>query len=253
MIAATIRTLALAAALAPAAAVAQGTSPCAPDEIGITACKSGRTEYRVIRGTLSPGKHYALAWSTEGKSAKDFELLNGNARYAGDDGVPTFVIRLADGKPLAKLATRHRGDAQSYNHLTLHATWSPDESWLIASSESKWHTDSANVVHIGKDGVSAPLNPLPVCLDAERRGLKTAGKRVDFKKFEQSMQFKLVGNDGAAAAVCLMQIPKQDEDYTFLAQIKLSTSGKGVTAKLGSVKRCPELEGDCALPDIPVE
>ena len=143
---------------------------------------------------------------------------------------PIFVIRLADGKPLAKLATMHRGDAQSYNHLTLHAAWSPDESWLIASSELKWHTDSASVLHIGQDSVSALFNPLPVCLDAERRGLKAAGKRVDFGKFEHSMYFKSVGNDGAVTAVCLMQIPKQDKDYTFLAQIKLSVSGKGVTA-----------------------
>ena len=138
---------------------------------------------------MSPGRHYALAWSTEGKSRTDFKLLNGNARYGGDEN-PTFVIRLADGKPLAKLATMHRGDAQSYNHLTLHAAWSPDESWLIASSESKWHTDSASVLHIGQDSVSTLFNPLPVCLDAERRGLKAAGKRVDFGKFEHSMYFK---------------------------------------------------------------
>jgi hypothetical protein len=252
VIAAAARTLTFVATLVPAAAAAQGTSPCAPDEIGITVCKGDRTEYRVIRGTLSPSKHYALAWSTEGKSRKDFELLNGNARYAGDN-VFTFVIRLADGKPIAKLSTMHRGDAQRYNHATLDATWSPDESWLIASSQSKWQTDNASLVHISKDGVSAPLNLLPLCLDAERSGLRAAGRRVDFGKFEQAMYLKSVANDGSAAAVCLMQIPKQDKDYTFLARIKVSVSAKGVTAKLGSVKRCPELAGDCALPDIPVE
>jgi hypothetical protein len=250
MIAAAVRTLMLAAWLIPAAVAAQ--SACAPDEIGITACKGDRTEYRVIRGTLSPGKHYALAWSTEGKPRKDFELLNGNARYGGDE-IPTFIIRLADGKALAKLPTMHRGDAQRYNHLTLYTTWAPDESWLIASSESKWHTDNASLVRIGPDGASSPLDLLPVCLDAERRGLKAAGKRVDFKKFEHSMYFKAVGDDGMVEAICLMQIPKQDEDYTFLAQIKLSASAKAVIAKLGSVKPCPELQGDCALPDIPVE
>jgi hypothetical protein len=250
MIAAALRTLALAAALVPAAA--QAASPCAPDEIGITACKGDRTEYRVIRGTMSPGKHYGLAWSTDGKNRTEFTLQNGNARYGGDE-IPTFLIRLTDGKILAKLATMHRGDAQSYNHLTLHAAWSPDESWLIASSESKWHTDSASVVHIGKDSVSALFNPLPVCLDAERRGLKTAGKRVDFGKFEHSMYFKPVGNDGSVEAVCLMQVPKQDEDYTFQARLKLSNAGKTISAKLGTVKRCPELQGDCAVSDNPVE
>jgi hypothetical protein len=50
-----------------------------------------------------------------------------------------------------------------------------------------------------------------------------------------------------------MQIIKQDDSYQFLVKMKLDASGKAITAKLGAIKRCRELEGDCALPEIPSE
>ena len=244
--------LALAAATASSA---QQAPPCAPDEIGTTACKTDKTEYRVIRGTFSPGKTYGIAWDTDGRTRYDYQMINGNGpygRYAGDD-TATFLVRLTDSQMLRKLGAMHRGDAQRYNHQTLEANWSPDETWLIETSQSKWSTDSAGVYRLGPDVASTSFDLMPVCLDAERRGLKSAGRRVDFQKFEHSIHVKLVANDGSVTAVCMMQVPKQDQDFEFLVKIKLTATPKGITAKLGSVKRCPELKDDCALPEVPVE
>lgn len=235
------------------AALAQQASPCHPDDIGITVCPSGKVELRVIRGTLSPKQRYGIAWNTEeGRTGHDYQLFSGGAktRYAGGDS-DTFLVRLIDGKSLVKLKGAHPGDKARYNHQTQRAIWSSDETWLIAVNESKWATDHADAYRIGRDSVSDPLDLRSLCEAAERRSFKSAGRKVQIDKFQQWIDVKSVDNDGTIAAVCYMQIMKQDDAYQFFVRMKLQASGKAVAAKLGAVKRCRQLEGACALTEPP--
>ncbi len=228
-------------------------APCQPDEDKITICASGNSEYRVIRGTISPDKRYGIAWNTgTGKTGKDYELIKSGpyGRFAGDDPTETFLLRLSDGAMLKKLGGRHLGDAQRYNHTAQRAIWSPDSAWVVAINDGKWETATAETYRVAASGVSGPLDLRPLCLEAERRGLKAAGRKINIKRFAQSVAVESIGDNGNIAAVCWMQIVKEDDAFQFSVKMKLDASGKAITAKLGTIKQCPELEDECALPQI---
>lgn len=244
---------AMLALLTASPALAQPASPCHADDIGVTVCPSGKSELRAINGTPSPRKRYTIAWITkEGETGKDYELFPGPppTRYAGGDS-ETFLVRLTDGASLIKLKGEHPGDRSRYNHQTLRAVWSPDENWFVAINESKWSTDVADAYRIGPNGVSEPLDLRPRCEAAERQAFKAMGRRVQLDRFQQWVDVKSIRNDGTMTALCYMQIMKQDEGYQFLVRMKLQASDKTVSAKLGPIKRCRELEGPCAVTEPP--
>lgn len=245
--------LAIPFALLAAPALAQQEAPCHPDDIGITVCPSGHAELRIIRGTFSPKKRYGIAWDTEeGRTGRDYQLFSGEfkARYAGGDS-DTFLVRLMDGKSLTKLKGAHPGDAQRYNHQIQRAVWSLDETWLIAINESKWETDNADVYRIDANGVSEPFDLKPLCIDAERRYFTSTGRKIQIDKFQQWIDVKSVSDNGAIAAVCSMQIMKQDDAFQFFVTLKLQIATKGPTAKLVSVKRCRDFTGACKPAEVP--
>jgi hypothetical protein len=222
---------------------AQAASPCKPDEIGILVCPYGKSELRAIHGTLSPGKHYAVAWATaDGKTGKDYELFTGanyKARFADED-VPTFLVRLADGKAVTKLNGEHLGDQARYNHRTLRAIWSRSEAWMIAVNDGKWSTDEADAYRVTAGSTSAPLNLLKVCLNAEHRYFKHKTIKGGFDDYAQSMDVKSVDNEGMVAAICTMQVVKQDDAYSFAIRVKLAADAKGVSAGIRSVTLCKD-------------
>lgn len=239
-----------------AAALAQPVSPCKPDDVGTLTSLKGKSELRVIRGTLSPGKRYAIAWATEeGKSGKDYELITHDdykARYAGGDS-ETFLVRLGDAKVLTELKGEHLGDQARYNHRIARAIWSLDEGWMIAVNDEKWDTSHADAYHFGTGGVSAPLDLLKVCLAAEHRYFERTPIKGSFDNYAQSLNVKSVANDGTMAALCQMQVIKEDDAYSFAIHVKLAATGNALTAKIQSVRRCADDDdkGDCASPDIP--
>lgn len=237
------------AMLVASPALAQQASPCHADDIGITVCPSGKAELRLINGTLSPKRHYGVAWVTkDGETGKDYELFPGPPPtcYAGGDS-ETRLVRLTDGVSLAKLKGAHPGDRARYNHQAQRAVWSSDEAWVVTVNESKWSTDVATAYRIGADGASQPLDLLPLCLTAERQAFKTMGKKVQIDRFQQWTDVKSISNDGTLTTLCYMQIMKQDEGYQFRVTMKLQASGQSIIARLGAIKRCKELEGPCAV------
>lgn len=234
---------------------AQPASPCKPDDIGITVCPNGKSELRMIRGTLSPGKRYAMAWSTEdGSTGSDYELMSHEdykARFAGGER-PTFLVRLGDGKVMIKLKGEHLGDQARYNHRSARAIWSPDESFVATLYDGKWETNTADAYRIGAGGASEPLNLLKLCRAAEQDYFKRTPINGKFDGYSQSVDVKSIGNDGTLAALCSMQVIKEDDAYSFAVHIALRPSGKGLAAKIQSFRRCKDDEaGDCAAPDVP--
>lgn len=255
-----------AAAQPPSPPVPAG-SPCEPDEIGTIACRGDKTEYRVIRGTLSPKKRYGIAWDTgAGKTRYDYQMINGNGPYgrtAGDD-TDTFLVRLTDAKMLHLLGGGHLGDAQRYNQRTIRTIWSPDENWLVILNESKWSTDNAEAYRIGADATSDPLDLLPLCAEIERRYFTTVRRKIDLEDFAQNVAVKSIGNDGNAVIGCDIQVMKREEHYRLLAKVRLYSPSvevtdkeilqKNIGATIGPIRKCKDDEpGDCAWPEVPPE
>jgi hypothetical protein len=251
-----IRIAAVATVMLATAGLTHAASPCKPDEIGVIACPNGKSELRAIRGTLSPAKHYAIAWATEDDSrGDDYELIDREtykARFAGGDR-PTFLVRLADGKALVKLKGEHLGDQARYNHRVARAVWSPDERWVAAIYDAKWETDGAQLFHIGAGGISQPLDLLKLCARAEQDYFKRAPIRSAFDRYSATVDVKSIGNDGGLQALCGLQVVKQDDSYSFALRIRLSPSAKGVAAKVEAIRLCKddETEGDCAPSEVP--
>lgn len=239
-----------------AAVPAQAASPCTPDEIGVTVCPHGKSELRAIRGTLSPHKHYVVAWATaNGKTGQDYELLKHadyQARFADED-VPTFLVRLADGKVVTKLNGTHWGDQARYNHKTLRAVWSRNERWVVVVNDGKWITDVADAYDLGASGASVPLNLLKVCLDAEHHYFKSKSPKSSFDSYAQSMDVKSVDNAGTVSAICTMQAVKQDDYYSFAIRVKLAAARKGIDAGIKSITLCKDDDQrqECASSDVP--
>ncbi len=238
-----------------APAWAQPVSPCKPDDIGTMVCPNGKSELRMIRGTLSPGKRYPMAWSTEdGTTGSDYELYNREtykARFAGG-GVPTFLVRLGDGKVVIKLKVEHLGDQARYNHRSARAIWSPNESFVATLYDGKWETNNADAYRIGAGGASEPLDLLKLCRAAEKGYFKRTPIKGKFDSYSQSVDVKSIGNDGTLAALCSMKVIKEDDAYSFAMHIAVRPSGKGLAAKIQSFRRCNDDEaGECAAPEVP--
>lgn len=239
-----------------AAPPAQAVSSCKPDEIGVLVCPQGDSELRAIRNTLSPHKAYVVAWATDkGKTGKDYELLTHEdykARFADED-VPLFLVRVSDGTVVTKLNATHLGDQARYNHKTLRAVWSRNERWVTVVNDGKWITDGAETYHLGANGVSQPLDLRKVCVDAEHRYFTRTPLKGSFDKYAQSMDVKSIGDDGSVAAICTMQVIKQDDIYNFAIRAKLTASGKDIGATIGSVTLCKDDDQrpDCAFSDVP--
>jgi hypothetical protein len=90
-----------------------------------------------------------------------------------------------------------------------------------------------------------PARPAAALRSRRAALLQERGRKVQIDKFQQWIDVKSVNNDGTIAAVCYIQIMKQDDAYQFFVRMKLRASGKAVAAKLGGVIR--DLEGACAL------
>jgi len=231
--------------------VPQQASPCRPDDIGITVCPEGKIEKRIIVDTQSPKNGYGIAWKTdEGRAGKDYELFAGppQTRYAGGD-TGTFLVRLADGKTLGKLKAQHPGDKARYNHQSQHVAWSPDERWLIGLNDSKWQTDNADAYRVGDSGLSARLNLLSLCKDAELRHFRSVRRKVNVERYDQTVSIKSVGNDGTVKALCQMEIRRGEEIHRLAVEFKLAATGKRISARIGSITPCKadQETGPCAF------
>jgi hypothetical protein len=234
----------------------QAASPGQPDEIGVIACPHGKSQLRVIRGTLSPRKHYAIAWATEdGSTGSDYELIKHDdysARFA-DGERPTFLVRLSDGKALTKVKGGHLGDQGRYNPRIARAVWSADERWVAALYDGKWETDAAQIFRLGAGGASQPLDLMKLCADAERDYFKRAPIRSKFESYSLSADVKSIGDDAIVHAQCAMQVIKEDDTYSFALRLKLGATANTLSAKIEAIRLCKddESEGDCAPMDVP--
>ena len=237
-------------AMLAAPALAQPASPCHADEIGITVCPEGKIEKRIIVDTKSPMGSYGIAWKTdEGRTGKDYELFEGppQTRYAGGD-TETFLVRLTDGRTLGMLKAQHKGDKARYNHQSQHVAWSPDERWLVGLNDSKWQTDNADAYRVGDSGISAPLNLLSLCKDAERRHFGSIRRKINVERYDQGVSIKSVSNDGTVNALCHMEIRRGEEIHLLAVEFKLAAAGNRVSARIGAIKRCKDdaETGPCA-------
>jgi hypothetical protein len=164
------RLAALAIALAPAAIAAPtAAAPACSAETYTIVCHDGGRELRVIRNTISPSGRYGVAWEAPTDGSVEDWVQDGQSdgsKWAEGGSVRNFLVRLPDGKPIARLAGEHLGDHPRYNHTEV--IWSPDSRYVAIVNQSKWTTDVSDVFLVSDKGASRPLRLMPICASAVR-------------------------------------------------------------------------------------
>jgi hypothetical protein len=241
----TLRLVLLALVLvAPAAAAAQEHA-CTAQKY-TTVCHDGERELRIIRNTVSPSGRYGVAW----EATADAILKEDSDGSKWTDGAraDTFLVRLSDGKPIAKLAGEHLGDHARYNHTEAVVTWSPHSRFVAILNQSKWTTDAAEMYRMSEAGVpSKPLRLMSVCASATRN--EVAKRRHKGSGYTPSMDVASIGNDGTVTARCAMQVVKDGDYFAMGIRAKVIAAGNGLKAQLVETRLCGENDerGSCAM------
>ena len=191
-------------------------------------CGEGKGAMRVFADTISPSKQYALAWrSSEG-------LPNGND-MPGDD-VENLLIRLSDGKVLAKLGGQYWDTGRlRANRYDLIAAWSPDSRAVIDVASSRWDTDAFAWHRI--DGAAIETVDLKTLVFPSLKGNLPAGKRANYALRVSEDVAITLDNRGHARFSASLYVPKSDTSLDYVLRVDI-IAGKGKsTARLVSIQR----------------
>jgi hypothetical protein len=223
----------------PAVQSASAQATACKAERATTVCKAGDRMLRVIQKSQSPDGRYGVAWTTRAakpQGAQYEEAPDGAVTVHGAD-VDNFLVRLPDGKLLAKLAGEHFSDKPNYLSSDHFSYWSPDGNYLVEVNNGRWSTRFADAYRIAKDDrVSGRFDLLPFCKtallahDKELRGSQ--------KKYENNIVVKSVQADGTIELVCGMSIPRSDKDeQIFDVRLQLEPREGGMSARVLSIRR----------------
>jgi hypothetical protein len=222
-----------------AAALAAG---CAVEGF-TTVCHKGDRELRMIKNTISPSGRYGIAWQVPTDAS--VETWDDGSEISDTGSIKNVLVRLPDGKPVAKLAGEHFGDHPRYNHREIVATWSPDSRYVAILNQSKWSTDVSDVYGVSDNGVTRPASLVPMCKGAARREVsRRNGKGRD--PYEYWLDVHSVGNDGSIVARCAMQVIKEDDYFTMVVRVKVVVDGGALRARVLESRPCKDEQGVCA-------
>ncbi len=223
----------------PAVQPASAQEAACKAERATIVCKAGDRVLRVIQKSLSPSGRYGVAWTTRQarpQGAKYEEAPDGAVTVHGAD-VDNFLVRLSDGKLLAKLAGEHFSDKPSYLSTDHFSHWSPDGSYLVEVNNGRWSTRFADVYRIAKDDrVGERFDLLPFCkttLLAHDKELRNSQK-----KYENNIVVKSVQADGTINLICGMSVPRSDQDeQIFDVRLQLEPREAAMSARVRSIRR----------------
>jgi len=223
------------------AAAAEGS--CAPDKY-TTVCSNSAGELRVIKDTASPSGKYGVVWQVPADTSADVRD-DGSKSIDGD--ADNFIIRLSDGKIIAKLDTDHFGDHARYNFNEITAVWSPDSRFVAVLHQTKWSTDVADVYFMPPQGAAPkPVDLMPVCRTLGRDQEATLRRKTG-NGYEHTADVKAIANDGVLSLKCAMQVRKEDDYFGFAIRIKLNVRKNALAARLIDARLCADDNGPCAM------
>jgi len=227
--------------------VTKAVSPCVPIEHETIVCKVGERVFRIIHDSVSPSRRYAVGWSIEGGD-DDMNDLAEDPRpedklqersFSTDnrDHVWNYLIRLADGKILAKLDGRHFGDRQRYNHYSHQISWSPDERYFAQITDWRFGSSFASAYRIGAgDRVEGPFRMTPPARRAAAALLKGAKDKDYVSKVNAAFEIKSITNDGTMEFGVGFAEAKE-EGFNFDMTVRLKAAGGRLTGEVKSARQ----------------
>jgi hypothetical protein len=227
-------------ALALLSPVAAAAEPACTPERYTTVCRTDGRELRLIHNTVSPSGAYGIAWQVP-KDASIEEWEDGS-KMAEDGSARNFLVRLTDGKPIARLAGEHFGDHPRYNRTEVVVIWSPDSRYVAIVNQSKRTTDASDVFLVSDKGASRPLRLMPICASATRLRAANRGGRG----YILALDVTQVGNEGSVTAKCSMQLNSFEDYFAVAVKATLVPDSNRLKAQHVESRLCEDERGICA-------
>jgi hypothetical protein len=208
----TIRLLLAAAAILTGAAFSRTQAemgPCRPDQHSGLICGAGAGAARVVDGTVSPSRRFALAWRSPGLPTEEPD----------ESAIESLLVRLADGTVLSQTAGDYWSIGTMHaNRLQQSAAWSPNSRFLVEIVDFRWWTHQLRLYAIGTDDSVRVVDLKAIIEPAVRKHLRRKQASYDFSIFGNAdglAPHVTIDNRGLIKARVLMVTP-HDEPYEML-------------------------------------
>jgi hypothetical protein len=207
------------------------TGPCQADAYGGLTCGKGNGAARVIEGTISPSKRFAMAWRYPDGPPTDIP---------DDDDIESLLIRVADGAILSNVKGAYWDTGETHvNRLLAGAVWSPNSRLMIATLDARFATAGVDLYAIGPDDkVIGPLNLISIIEPAVRAVLKKSIKNDEsyvFSIYYDQHQHLKIDNHGHIQAVIMMLVPKEGLQSTYDVKLRVAQKGPTLAASVRSI------------------
>jgi hypothetical protein len=212
--------------------------PCEPDGNNGLVCGRGVGGARVVDGSVSPSKRFALAWSSKKTGPLDQNV--DNWPYDLED----MVIRIADGGVLARVPGIFFDTGQLHsNHESETGSWSPDSHYLVESVQDRYFTPRFELYAIEPgDQLIGPVDLNKIVEPVLRARLRDSGR--DDKDYDlQLLEDPHTGNPvirvdrhGIIRTQAMLHVPHSDLQRTYDVALKIVQKGSVLDAKLVAVK-----------------
>jgi len=228
--------LAIASTLAGAAQAQVG--PCVPDGHNGLVCGTGVGGARVVDGSVSPSKRFALAWSSRKTGPLDQNV--DNWPYDLED----MVIRISDGAVLARVPGIFFDTGQLHsNHESETGSWSPDSHYLVESVQDRYATPRFELYAIESgDQLIGPVDLNKIVEPVLRARLRDSG-RDDEGYYLQLLEDSHTGNPvitvdrhGIIRTQAMLHVAHSELQRTYDVALKIVQKGAALDAKLVSAK-----------------
>jgi hypothetical protein len=204
--------------------------PCRPDGHNGLVCGTGDGAARVIDGTVSPSRRFALAWRSTGSLPTEMP--------SGD--LEDLVIRIRDGAILATEEGEywHTPEGGHANRVDEFAIWSPDSRLMIKTFNTRFDTSTVDLYAFdANDKLGGPFNLRKTMEEALHAALKRQRKDPDAYSFWTSggKSFK-IDNRGLVHARVMMWVPKDGPTSYYDMTLQVAHKGRTFDAKVLSVR-----------------
>jgi hypothetical protein len=214
-------------------------SACSREGVTLV-CKRADRDLRIVHDTLSPSGRYGFAWgfSTGDWTDRTLEKDDRDGSYYARDrsGVENYLVRVADGEIVKRLAGSHFGDRLDYNRWDYRVRWSPDSAWVVEEND----TLLTNAYHIERDDrVVGPLDLKTYCNDAAFKKaaaeqLGRQGRQVPVDEADAALlETDAVRNDGTIDVTVRLN----GEDYAAKIRLAVGQKPNALEARLISIKQ----------------
>ncbi|HET6406339.1 MAG TPA: hypothetical protein VFG14_00540 [Chthoniobacteraceae bacterium] len=203
----------------------------------------GERAFRVIRGTESPDKRFALGVGRTTERAEkgkprllaDDSAWNAGLADTGEESIGNYIVDLHEDVILAETGMGYVGSGPSYNRSECAAYWSPDSRTVIQAIKFQGRYGEAQLLRIDAEGrrVSKPFDLAAAANEQARTFLKKRGNRAwnalsNSEEFAIQPIFPLLTNETVGLTVWgqIVHSHKRESQWAVRVKMRIAANDK---------------------------